>query len=213
MGIDAVPMLFLRVRMGATARNRLYTTMQVDYFSTVLDLGQHILLEIDPTDIEYQLRTIQIDHLPGCRLETFRVHTGRNEHFDPKVIADDFGDDPAQRKNRYEDRRPLVGGSGRTAAEKQPRYYQRKYGDFSKHRQIYLPANLLKLTTSARIVHIHIKDRSVRNITKLSCIEHICLRQNTKEITDNTCFINHYIIIGVNADILADARNFLYNLT
>ena len=61
MGIDAVPMLFLRVRMGATARNRLYTTMQVDYFSTVLDLGQHILLEIDPTDIEYQLRTIQID--------------------------------------------------------------------------------------------------------------------------------------------------------
>lgn len=34
-----------------------------------------------------------------------------------------------------------------------------------------------------------------------------------KEITDNTCFINHYIIIGVNADILADARNFLYNLT
>lgn len=84
--------------------------MQVDYFSTVLDLGQHILLEIDPTDIEYQLRTIQIDHLPGCRLETFRVHTGRNEHFDPKVIADDFGNDPAQRKNRYEDRRPLVGG-------------------------------------------------------------------------------------------------------
>ena len=85
------------------------------------------------------------------------------------------------RKNRYEDRRPLVGGSGRTAAEKQPRYYQRKYGDFSKHRQIYLPANLLKLTTSARIVHIHIKDRSVCNITKLSCIEHICLRQNTKK--------------------------------
>ena len=87
MGIDAVSVLFLRVLMGATARNRLYTTMQVDYFSTVLDLGQHILLEIDPTDIEYQLRTIQIDHLPGCRLETFRVHTGRNEHFDPKVIA------------------------------------------------------------------------------------------------------------------------------
>ena len=104
-----------------------------------------------------------------------------SEHFDPKVIADDFGNDPAQRKNRYEDRRPLVGGSGRTAAEKQPRYYQRKYGDFSKHRQIYLPANLLKLTTSARIVHIHIKDRSVCNITKLSCIEHICLRQNTKK--------------------------------
>ena len=71
VGIDAVSVLFLRVRMGATARNRLYTTMQVDYFSTVLDLGQHILLEIDPTDIEYQLRTIQIDHLPGCRLETF----------------------------------------------------------------------------------------------------------------------------------------------
>ena len=36
-------------------------------------------------------RQIQIDHLPGCRLETFRVHTGRNEHFDPKVIAEDIG--------------------------------------------------------------------------------------------------------------------------
>jgi len=28
-----------------------------------------------------------------------------------------------------------------------------------------------------------------------------------KEITGNTCFINHYIITGVNADILADAKN------
>ncbi|EDS04450.1 hypothetical protein ALIPUT_00321 [Alistipes putredinis DSM 17216] len=34
-----------------------------------------------------------------------------------------------------------------------------------------------------------------------------------KEITDNTCFINHYIIIGVNTDILADAIKFSYNLT
>ncbi len=105
---------------------------------------QYILLEIDPTDIEYQLRTIQIDHLPGCRLETFRVHTGRNEHFDPK--SSPTISETIPRKGRIDTK--IVGRSsaGRDAQPlKDSRYYQRKYGDFSKHRQIYLPANLLKI--------------------------------------------------------------------
>ena len=90
--------------MGAGSLQRFDASVQGYDLFAVFDFLEQRGLEIEESDAEYHPGPVQGPDLPGCGLERLGARSGRHEHVDGEIAADDLAHEAAQRQDRNAER-------------------------------------------------------------------------------------------------------------